>query len=354
MPICSRDLNRTGLFIAMAFLAGCSAPLDQPLDTADPTLNRSDLQARAESRAGQSSSSAKDFAPGLLAAAEMYLQRAKQTTEDEKNRELLAAGDQCLRDAESVAELKSREHTIAFPPDRSLGKLSFSPWGENHWRFAAQARGDIAVSANMMTGLEANKEFGEADLVFLTNLAPGAIQYLTLGDTKVPPAALAALKNIRGLRDLSLADARYTGEFIPHIQACPWLRMVNLLGNDMTDQEFGALAGLPAIEALAMDCESLTGAAFETVATFPKLRTLITRSFDPGDQGVAHLAKCPNLEQLWLAGVGITNASVAVLKQLTQLRDLALIETSITDAGQRELEAALPECNIDRTVLLAE
>ena len=352
MPICSRDLKRTGVFIAIAILAGCSAPLDQPLDTTNPTLNRSDLQARAESRAGQSSSSAKDFAPGLLAAAEMFLQRAKEATDEVKTRELLAAGDQCLRDAESVADIKSREHTIAFPPDRSLGKISFSPWGKNDWRFAAQARGDIAVSANMMTGLEANKEFGETDLVLLTSLAPGAIQYLTLGDTNVPPAALAALKNIRGLRDLSLADARYTGDFIPHIQACPWLRMVNLLGNELTDQEFGTLAGMPAIEALAMDCESLTGAAFETVATFPKLRTLITRSFDPGDQGVAHLAKCPNLEQLWLSGVGISNASVAVLKQLTQLRDLALIETSITDAGQRELEAALPDCKIDRTVLM--
>jgi hypothetical protein len=338
------------MLIAIAMTAGCSAPPDEPLDTTDPTLNRTNLQALAESRANQTSNDAKDFAPELLSTAEVLLQRARTISVESEFRELLATGDQCLRDAERVAELKARNHTIPFPPDRSLGKISFSPWGKNDWRFSAQARGDIAVSAHTMTGLEAANDFKPSDLNFLASLDIGAIQYLTLGPTKVPAASLSALKNIRGLRDLSLANARYTGDYITHIQACPWLRMVNLLGNDLTDQEFSTLAGMPSLELLAMDARTLTGAAFETVATFPRLRTLITRTFDPGDQGVAHLARCPNLEHLWISGTGVTDASVRVLKQLTRLRGLVLIQTSLSDTGLRELEEALTECKIERMV----
>jgi hypothetical protein len=337
-----------GALMAMTICAGCFGPADKPLDTENPAVSPSDLQAEAEVRAGQSSNRAREFAPELLEAARMFLEQAEATSVDGDARTLLADADRCLRDAEHVARLKTREHRIPFPSDRSLGKIYFSPWGKYEWRFSAQARGDIVVKPETMTWLEANPEFGEADLTFLTTLEPGAIQYLALGHTKVPAGVLAGLKEIRGLRDLSLAGAGYTTGYLPHIRACPWLRMVNVLGNHLSDQELTVLQGMPAVEALAMDCPSLTDAAFETIASFLDLKTLITRSFDAGDRGLAHLPRCQKLEQLWVAGAGVTDASIPVLKQHASLRELVLIGTSVTDDGIRELGSALPECKIDR------
>jgi hypothetical protein len=220
-------------------------------------------------------------------------------------RTLLADADRCLRDAEHVARLKTRNTRIPFPSDRSLGKIYFSPWGKYEWRFSAQARGDIVVKPETMTWLEANPEFGEADLTFLTTLEPGAIQYLALGHTKVPAGVLAGLKEIRGLRDLSLAGAGYTTGYLPHIRACPWLRMVNVLGNHLSDQELTVLQGMPAVEALAMDCPSLTDAAFETIASFLDLKTLINpfiRRRRPGTRPLAPMPETGAVVGRWRRG----------------------------------------------------
>ena len=61
-----------------------------------------------------------------------------------------------------------------------------------------------------------------------------------------------------------------------------------------------------------------------------------------------HLAGLTNLEELGLFDTQITDAGVEHLAGLTNLTSLNLRQTKITDAGFAELQKALPNCEIYR------
>jgi hypothetical protein len=54
------------------------------------------------------------------------------------------------------------------------------------------------------------------------------------------------------------------------------------------------------------------------------------------------------LETLWLIGTGVTSEGLIQLRGLTQLRDLFLQNSQVSDAGFNELQKALPNLRIHR------
>ena len=67
------------------------------------------------------------------------------------------------------------------------------------------------------------------------------------------------------------------------------------------------------------------------------------------DAGLVHLKGLTTLEVLWLDGSPITDAGLANLKGLTRLGTLMLKDTQVTDKGVKQLQEALPNCEIIST-----
>ncbi len=63
---------------------------------------------------------------------------------------------------------------------------------------------------------------------------------------------------------------------------------------------------------------------------------------------VAALTNLPGLEYLNLNRSSVTDANVPELSLLKSLRSLRLLETEVSDEGERELQKALPHCTIWR------
>lgn len=61
------------------------------------------------------------------------------------------------------------------------------------------------------------------------------------------------------------------------------------------------------------------------------------------DAGVKDLKGLVSLQRLFLSGTKVTNAGLKELKGLKNLKALDLVETKVTDAGVNELKAALPK-----------
>ena len=64
------------------------------------------------------------------------------------------------------------------------------------------------------------------------------------------------------------------------------------------------------------------------------------------DAGLEHLEGLTNLQKLWLEGAQVTDAGLVHLKGLTNLRELHLRDAQVTDAGVKDLQEALPDCEI--------
>ena len=61
-----------------------------------------------------------------------------------------------------------------------------------------------------------------------------------------------------------------------------------------------------------------------------------------------HLAGLTKLTYLGLYHTKVTDAGLVHLKGLTELEELKLYGTKVTDAGVKQLQQALPNCDISR------
>ncbi len=92
----------------------------------------------------------------------------------------------------------------------------------------------------------------------------------------------------------------------------------------------------------------LTDAEFgESVKGLPRLEVLTCRHADVTDGCLAHLKGLAHLRKLHLLFAhGVSDAGLEYLKGLTQLKDLQFYDTEVTVAGLKDLQRALPNCEI--------
>ncbi len=62
--------------------------------------------------------------------------------------------------------------------------------------------------------------------------------------------------------------------------------------------------------------------------------------------GLENLREFPRLRSLRLMSLGVTDDGLEAVKTLTELHDLALIDTKVSDAAVNDLHLALPKCYI--------
>lgn len=193
--------------------------------------------------------------------------------------------------------------------------------------------------------------------------------------------AVAAIQKAGGLvaYDWEAAENRFHGG-IPW--APPWL--VNMLGVDYfgrvvgviffvdaSDAELVYVGRLSSLVDLRITGRSVTDAGLLELRNLVSLRILGLADTKVTDPGLAHLERMSNLSELDLQGTQVTDAGLVNLKRLTKLSflglggaavsdaglgrflpcfsdDSGICGTQVTDAGENELQRALPNLKIYR------
>ena len=191
-------------------------------------------------------------------------------------------------------------------------------------------------------------------------------------------AALPFVQNYRTIKWLQRLDAKvYTDLELRHSLGFAWLEQfenivyINLngastndsdltrLGNllklevlylgktDVTDADLAHLARLSNLTKLGLSETKVSDAGLRHLKGMRNLQSLHLDQTDITDAGLAHLAGLSNLKTLRLSYTKITDASLVHLKQMKKMKTLSLDRTAITSAGIKELEATLPNCDIN-------
>lgn len=260
------------------------------------------------------------------------------------------------RGLELIANLEKGARVIAFPEDRSVGKLfvtytADSPVSHQCTEFLCEAQGNVSVSAGNHLLLEIYEQY-PSDLSSLVALKPGDLDALTISNSHVGDHELTCLRGLTKLSELLLSYCwKITDDGLMQLQGLNALQSVSIEGSRIGDNGLAHLQVLPALRYLHLTGTQVTSAGLIILQNFPALRNCKLWYTDLiGDAGIAHLGRLTKLEQLSLTGTKISDAGLSHLRKMTGLQVLSLSETGISDAGLEHLRDLK---NLKRLVLSA-
>ena len=176
------------------------------------------------------------------------------------------------------------------------------------------------------------------------------------GVTDVGCQTLGQMKQLKALvlRKAGFESIRITGEGVGHLQDLTGLELLDLYGNNIDDDGLAPLERMTRLRELNLSLLPITHRGLEHVHTLRDLQHLAlvysTGFAGPiiSDDGLDPLAELASLQTLNLVGAQITDSGLARLASLKKLTRLKLVNTRVSDAGVRELQLALPACQIMR------
>ncbi len=132
-----------------------------------------------------------------------------------------------------------------------------------------------------------------------------------------------ALSSVESLQTVLLYNPGITNESLSQFKKAPYVRRLYVFDTDrVNDEGLINLQELTKLEELQLDSPAVTDAGLINVRQLTRLRLLSIQGSKVTDAGLEHLHGLTNLRTLYLAG------------------------TQVTDAGVRELQEALPDCEI--------
>jgi internalin A len=171
-------------------------------------------------------------------------------------------------------------------------------------------------------------------------------------DEQITDAGMAHLKGLTTLEELTLSNTGVGDAGLAELKALTGLKKLSLAGAiRLTDAAAATINGFADLENLSLP-STITGKGLAKLVGLKKLRHFYLGGGTPGDESVRAIAEyMPALESLelgtsGLGGNGITDASVAHLTKLKKLKTAGLAGSRFTDAGLKDLRAALPGCTI--------
>ncbi len=338
--------------VASVLAAGCTAD-NSSMDALPPDAPLAQLEAAlADTQASMGSKQGK-YAAHYLLAGEYLRARAAQLTasgQDDAARQALLEAGEWFDNARLTSANIAGDRVLKFPEDRSLGTVLVRDWNfDAQFRLVGDARGSIRIDKGNMVQFQASRDFGDADLEQLIAMnVPGAIQYLSLADSKVTSAGVSRLPDLKGLIDLSLHGIKPDASGWQAIASMKGLRHLNLGTTNATTEIIQSMGSFPALEDLALEMsEGIDEEAILTIRGYPRLKTLIMRGIEMSDVSLDYLRQAKELERLWIGGQGITRYGLELLRDLPHLRELIIPRGSITDEEVELLAASLPKCKID-------
>ncbi len=288
----------------------------------------------------------------MLATAGVCLEKAAdQSKEGNTSRASVfeQAALTCYLDARLVADTISRKRPLVLAGVEGFGTFLTRPWDFSHpWEVLGPAEGTLTIEKRLMLQFAASSELKDEQMDVLTAFPPGTIQYLNLGDaSQISDAAVGSIGQMKGLLDLSLFNTHVSDHGLASLASLPYLRQVNLMGTKVTSEGIIALvAMLPGITELALEDSQAVDKTMWALRQCTRLERLICKRGQVTDVGLSHLDSLQTLRCLWIGGRQITDYSVSLLTRHTDMEEIVLMNTSITESGKQALQLKLPNCRV--------
>ena len=159
-----------------------------------------------------------------------------------------------------------------------------------------------------------------------------------------PAATPAALPPAPTKSDeLTLEKAPDAASLLPSLAAKhPNLRVLQLVGTNVTDADLAHLRGLAKLEGLGLRATAVTGSGLAQLASLRKLGFINLADTKLTDAEMPILGQLAGITGLNLSNTKITDAGLIHLKSMSRLTKLTLTGTAVTDAGIAEAKKWLP------------
>jgi hypothetical protein len=199
----------------------------------------------------------------------------------------------------------------------------------------------------------------DLEVLRLAGHAPGPdlfalpkLQALSVGG--VDDSAAERIAQCRKLASLELLYADITNVGLPAIATLPELRHLSISSSIITDAGIAHLQALPQLEHLELRATLVGDDSLKHLASIKTLTRLdLNGSGRPGAalgrrftiDGLRYLKQLPGLRTLCLTNLEL-NGGFGVFRDLTNLRELSLMMTDISEGEVADLEDALPNTRI--------
>ena len=161
--------------------------------------------------------------------------------------------------------------------------------------------------------------------------------------TPAAPAAPAPPPAKTKSDELTLEKVADAASLLPSLATKhPDLRVMQLMGTNVTDADLVHLRGLAKLEALSLRATAVTGAGLAQLASLRKLGFINLADTKLTDAEMPTLGKLAGITGLNLSNTKITDAGLIHLKSMSRLTKLNLTGTAVTDAGIAEAKKWLP------------
>jgi hypothetical protein len=156
--------------------------------------------------------------------------------------------------------------------------------------------------------------------------------------SKLPKVTAVEFNMSNGLTEAAIKD----------IGGMTQLEHLSLNGMRVTDTSMADIAGLTKLNYLRLSgAGAVTAAGWATLENFKGLKTLWVAETSLGDQGIQHFKVLTQLEDITLYGTRVTDAGGDMLLSLPNLKSVRL-GPHMTSAETAKLHAALPNCRVFR------
>jgi hypothetical protein len=219
--------------------------------------------------------------------------------------------------------LNPESRILKFPMDRSMGMISLRDIeNPREWNEYAEARGEVIVPLDRDARLCVSYE-AMSDLAPLSVLKADDLQVLEITCTlKFEDSQLKHIEDLTGLLGLALWETPIRDAAFLYLRRISNLRWLDIGDTQITDEGLGFIRGMPYLEELTLLNDQI------------------------GNDGLYHLEGLNKLKRLDLKGTKVDDASFEVLRRLTGLESLRIIDTDISYPVYAKLKRALPNCQI--------
>ena len=153
-----------------------------------------------------------------------------------------------------------------------------------------------------------------------------------------------------------LRGKRVTNERLAALNL-PKLQQLHLLGTSITDEGMAVLAEAVNLREVLIDSQLITDRSMEVLCALPQLVSLFLDEVPLiTDAGVAHLQRRTELRELRLKGTHLSDRGVRSFTHLQGLWSVGLSKTLVTDRGVADLAAMrkLSLLSLDDTVVVGD
>lgn len=156
------------------------------------------------------------------------------------------------------------------------------------------------------------------------------------------------LVKFQNLISLKISGRRLTDDGMKEIAKLKSLESLDLQWSKITATGLKELAKLKSLNHLTLDLIDTTADMLKEIATCEGL-TKFQLSYCDSEvtpEGIKHLAKLKNLTKLSFSSVPVPDKCAKEIGAITSLKKVRLVNTEMTEAGEKTLSKLLPQCDI--------